>query len=724
MEKIIFEEIKNKDIFGVDYQNFVKNNEIDFSKEQIAVLYGPNGTGKTSLVKVLSSEDGTKVKYTYGENEYTDGSQFFVINDQNNRNIIQGETKDFLLGDDIKKEFELQEYIENEYNRLCTESISILKGNYSVSSSGSKSIDCFSEWVNIQNIIKDLMNNRSKGSKIGVDTYISEFEKNSQIITPDYEQDKLDYIISDLSEKNPLIIEIETIDTDKLSNNSHIKEIEENTEAIKILSRFRYKDQCIVCDSDGINSENLLSKKSKNKEDIIKTLDAKTKKIVEKIIANVSEKDPFRIKDIMLGAIETGNLSDVLLLKKSIKEYKNIFANKAIKELVQLYKASDIKIKNEEYQKMINQKPDITEEDFLYIEQIISNNMSKKLQIIRDDRKNIKIVLENKDFLGINREELPLSSGEQNFLSLTFEFLKAKNSDKPIIILDDPISSFDSIYKNKIAYAIVKMLHKKKRIILTHNIDLLRLLDGQFKKCFRLYLFNNTQGEENGFISLNSDERDMLINLDELLNTFREKIFDYIRNTELFLISLIPFMRGYSTVINNLTVKERLTQLMHGYKTDTVDIAKCYIDLFGNKDDILPNSYLVNVNDILAKSFDGQEIVNKEKYPLLNRTLIHSFTYLFLRLLIEKKLVSKYNIDTESRGGAKQLGQIISKAFPENSSNKDDIKNRVFLTTKKTLLNEFNHFEGNMSIFQPAIDITDYMLEKEKSDILTFINDL
>jgi hypothetical protein len=724
VEKIIFEKIENEDIFVSDYKNFIRNNEIDFSKEGISVIYGPNGTGKTSLVKVLSSEKGTKVKYTYGENEYTDGSQFFVINDQNNRNIIQGETKDFLLGDDIKKEFELQEYIKNEYNRLCTESISILKGNYSVSSSSSKSIDCFSEWVNIQNIIKDLMNNRSKGSKIGVDTYISEFEKHAQIITPDYEQDKLDYIISELSEKNPLIIEIETIDTDKLSNNSHIKEIEENTEAIKILSRFRYKDQCIVCDSDGINSENLLSKKSKNKEDIIKTLDAKTKKIVEKIIANVSEKDPFRIKDIMLGAIETGNLSDVLLLKKSIKEYKNIFANKAIKELVQLYKASDIKIKNEEYQKMINQKPDITEEDFLYIEQIISNNMSKKLQIIRDDRKNIKIVLENKDFLGINREELPLSSGEQNFLSLTFEFLKAKNSDKPIIILDDPISSFDSIYKNKIAYAIVKILQNKKRIILTHNVDLLRLLDGQFKKCFRLFLFNNTENEENGFIALNSDERDMLINLDELLKTFREKIYEHIKDVELFLISLIPFMRGYSTIINDKIIKENLTQLMHGYKTGIVDIAECYIKLFGNKNNIIPNNYKVDVDDILSKTVDGKEIVNKDKYPLLNRTLVHSFTYLFLRLLIEKKLVSKYNIDTDSKSGAKQLGQIISKAFPENSKNSDDIKNRVFLTTKKTLLNEFNHFEGNMSIFQPAIDITDHMLGKEKTDILAFINKL
>ena len=724
MAKIIFEKIENEDIFVSDYKRLTRNNEIDFSREGISVIYGPNGTGKTSLVKVLSSEKGTKVKYTYDGKEYTDGSQFFVINDQNNRNIIQGETKDFLLGDDIKKEFELQEYIANEYNRLCTESISILKSNYSLSSSSSKSIDCFSEWTSIQNIIKDLMNNRTKGSKTGVDTYILELEKHTQITIPDYEQAKLDYIISNLSEKNPLITEIETIDTSKLANNSQIKEIEENTEAIKILSRFSYKDQCIVCDSNGIDSENLLNKKAKNKEEIIKTLDAKTKKIVEKIIDNISEKDPFRIKDIMLGAIETGNLSDVLLLKESIKEYKNIFANKVIKELVQLYKSSDIKIKNEEYQKLINQKPDITEEDFLYIEQIISNNMSKKLQIIRDDKKNIKIVLENKDFLGINREELPLSSGEQNFLSLTFEFLKAKNSDKPIIILDDPISSFDSIYKNKIAYAIVKILQNKKRVILTHNVDLLRLLDGQFKKCFRLFLFNNTENEENGFIALNSDERDMLINLDELLKTFREKIYEHIKDVELFLISLIPFMRGYSTIINDNDIKENLTQLMHGYKTNTVDIAECYIKLFGNKNNIIPNNYKVNVDDILNKTVDGKEIVDKEKYPLLNRTLVHSFTYLFLRLLIEKKLVSKYNIDTESKSGAKQLGQIISKAFPENSKNSDDIKNRVFLTTKKTLLNEFNHFEGNMSIFQPAIDITDYMLGKEKTDILAFVNKL
>ena len=44
-------------------------------------------------------------------------------------------------------------------------------------------------------------------------------------------------------------------------------------------------------------------------------------------------------------------------------------------------------------------------------------------------------------------------------------------------------------------------------------------------------------------------------------------------------------------------------------------------------------------------------------------------------------------------------------------------KFRVFFTSRKTLLNEFNHFEGNMNIFQPAIDITQAALQKEITDI-------
>lgn len=48
------------------------------------------------------------------------------------------------------------------------------------------------------------------------------------------------------------------------------------------------------------------------------------------------------------------------------------------------------------------------------------------------------------------------------------------------------------------------------------------------KKCFKLF-YLITQNEENGFI-VQLDERDMLINLDELLKTFREKIYEHIKD--------------------------------------------------------------------------------------------------------------------------------------------------------------------------------------------------
>ncbi len=727
-EELIFSKIVNNTIFVDDYTKFEKNNVVTFSNSGIVVLYGPNGTGKTSLVKVLSGEKGTKVSYNYNGSDYTDNSQFFVINDQNNRNIISGSPKDFLLGDNIRREFELQEYIKIEYLRLCTEVISMLKRTYMISSSSSKAIECFTNETQIYSLVKDLMNNRSKGNKVGIDGYISAMELYKNIVVGEFEEEKLNFLIAELSEKDSLIEEIESLEVTKMTANAQIKEIEENTEALRILNHFHYKKQCIVCDTEDIDIDQLLQKKTKNRETIIKKLDEKTKGIIEKIIAKVDDEDPFQIKERLLQAIETGALEEVQVLKDEINLYRQFYAKKAIFDMFQIYDGSDIKRVNDEYKMMISEKPEIAEEDFLYIEEIISNSMNKKLQLIRDDNKNIKIVLDSKDFIGVERNGLPLSTGEQNFLSLTFEFLKAKNSDKPIVVLDDPISSFDSIYKNKIAYAIIKMLENKKRIILTHNVDLLRLLDGQYKKCFKLFLFNNTDNEENGFIPLNYKEQDMLINLEKLLDTFRNDIYPYIKEKEYFLVSMIPFMRGYAGLVDNGEVKENLTQVMHGYKNQKVNISKIYVDLFGNKEGKLPKDvegiisgdFEVNVDDILNMDINGKEIVDKSKYPLLNRTLVHSFTYLFLRLIIEKKLVEKYKIDTSRYT---QLGQIISQAFPDNAD-KTAIKNRVMLTSKKTLLNEFNHFEGNMSIFQPAIDITDHMLEKERTDILEFVNNL
>lgn len=718
-----FNSIENGEIFTRDFRPFAKNNEIAFPDcgEEIVAIYGPNGTGKTSLIKVLSGVKGTKVKFDYDGNSYTSGaSVFHVINDQNNRNIIVGETKDFFLGDNIKREFELQKLLADARVSIVGDIVSKLKTNHNISAMSSPLL-AFLTNVEIAEIVKDIVNNKSKGAKFETETIITKFAA-IPLVHQDIseeQQAKLTFLKSDYSAKNSILLQIEKVVKSAVVANPQVHEVEENTAAITILDRF-HKDQCIVCDTEDIDWSALLTAKTDNRTKVIEALDKEVQTLIQQIITLVPENDPFKIKTLLLDAVSAGDKSKIEALLADVATIKKMFERQVMNEMATVFQGSELPDKLIEYQKLLEEKPIITEEDMLYIEEIISNSMSKKLTLERDDKKNLRITLSNSEFLGKTREELPLSTGEQNFLSLTFEFLKAKNSPCPIVIIDDPISSFDSIYKNKVVYAIVKMLHHKKRIVLTHNTDLLRLLDSQYKRCYKLYLLNNTDGEENGFIALNSKEQEMLISLEKLLAAFRGAIFNHIKDVNLFLISMIPFMRGYANIINDVTLTDRLTQLMHGYKNEKVDIAKAYIELFGNKDGKIPDSYEVSVPDILARTVDGVNILDNTQYPLLDKTLHHSFTYLFLRLLVEKKLVEKFSIDTNQH---KQLGQIISVAYPdENDINQ--IRNRIRLTSKKTLINEFNHFEGNLSIFQPAIDITDHALGKERTDVVTFVSSL
>lgn len=716
---ILFNKIENGLIFTSDYRTFVKNNTISFSNAGIAVVYGPNGTGKTSLAKVFGEEEGTAISCEYNSIVYENGKELFhVINDQNNRNIISGTAKDFLLGDNIRKEFELQQFTSKKYREVLLKVISQLKDTFKISTVSNPLITVIGN-VKLSAIVKDLINKNSKGSKTAIKDFIDVISSlPDEELPATFSEEKFAYFANGYSDKKSVIHKVLTITEPDITKVHNAQELEEDSVAIDVLTHFSHRTKCIVCDADGIDSEKLKEEKTQHRQFVIDSLTEQLRSFIEDIIALPSSNDPYSIKENVLKALEEGDFKYIKVLQADIKQYINFFnikLNLFIKNDIDI---SELMEKYAEYEKIISEKPDITEEDFIYIEEILSNSMDKKIAVVRDSNKNLKILLEEKEFLGLEREELPLSTGEQNFLSLCFEFLKAKNSENQLIVLDDPISSFDSIYKNKVVFALVKMLENKPRIVLTHNLDLLRLLESQYKRSFNLYLLNNTEGEDNGFIPLSNNEQNMLINLKELLDTFRHKIFSEIQSKELYLISMIPFMRGYATIIDDESSTEQLTQLMHGYKTESVDIAKIYFRLFGN-DGItkLPNSLVVDVSDILSRTVDGISILNPVKYPLLDKTLKHSFVYLFLRLLVEKTLVEKYAIDTSRYD---QLGSIISQAFPGNDV--DSIRKRVRLTSKKTLINEFNHFEGNLSIFQPAIDITEKALGSERTDIITFVN--
>lgn len=103
--------------------------------------------------------------------------------------------------------------------------------------------------------------------------------------------------------------------------------------------------------------------------------------------------------------------------------------------------------------------------------------------------------------------------------------------------------------------------------------------------------------------------------------------------------------------------------------------------------------------------------------PLLSETLKQTLVYYHLRMKVEKELVDAFGISTRDMD---TLNQIIQRAFRCRDTDADFEQKRnyrVFFTSRKTLLNEFNHFEGNMNIFQPAIDINPMALRKEINDI-------
>lgn len=768
-EKIKFYKLKKEDIFKDSFINFNQNNEIEFRKKgdsNIAVLYGPNGTGKTSLAKILDSNNkdiGKEFKVEYKEIEYTekDNSIFHVINDQNNRNIIAGETSDYFIGNNIKRECELKKYIDSEFDNLFKNIIAkVLKDNFGISSGKSKLIDYISN-EGVKDFVKDIVNNKSRGKNIDKKLFI---EKNEQLALSiidenEYDNNKYEYIKQNFSDNKSIIYKI--ININEVGKSLEIKKVEENQVALKVLEKFKYLDECVVCDNSDFNRDELIKKKNSNKDRIINSLDRATKEIIRDIISLIddSKNDPFNIKETLLQAISLGEFNLIKDLQDEIKKYFEIMDKKINNYFKECLNEGDLKEKYKEYLEIIKEQPQITDEELLFIKNIVSENIGKDIELKRDEKEENKfnLFLGGEDILNVNREKLHLSNGEQNFISLSFEFLKAKKSEAPIVVLDDPISSFDSIYKNKIAFCIIRFLQNKNVLVLTHNTDLIRLLEYQLQGCFNFYLFNNSDEANNGFIKVCKKEQDIFLNLDKLINLFRKGILNEIKNEKLFLFSMIPFMRGYANIIGDSDSYVKLSKVMHGYETEKINLTIIYNKLFGdeyclkelliliqekgykninlteeyrkvflNKKSLFLTQYDITVDDIINLNLEDIEIINSNNYPLLNHTLIHTLSYLILRLKVEKELIRIYNIETTPN---MSVQQIIMKAFKDTNDDsievsKQKIKHRVFFTSRKTLLNEFNHFEGNMNIFQPAIDITDEALKREREDINKYLYEL
>ena len=738
--KLFFKKIHRESIFNADFDDLNENNGVlEFKKNRssggMVVVYAPNGTGKSSFSKVLEAKESSEeldfqAEDDKGKTITPSDNMFHVISDQISRNIIRGDESDYLIGSEIKREYELNNKVNEGFQHVFSKRLPrIFKDKYNIS----KKTDILlinleenfpKEYAYITNII----NNKKHGADIDRNEFVSFIQDSKKHIPPkNLDEEKQHFFIDDAKGSN-IIGTLLKIDINSILPDNEANLLEQYSDAIFILQKYHQLRKCIVCDNENFDGDTLLKEKRNEESRIRKKLDTKTEKLLNSVAESPSlrSSDPFHIKETVINYIGGNDDSkNFIQLINECKKYRENINKAILFDLVSCFDDTTIIQDFNDLKSLRENQPNIDDEDLIYIQNVISENIDRDIKIERQNN-NIRLMLGNQHLLNVNRENLHLSTGEQNFISLAFELLLARNSNREYIVIDDPISSFDSIYKNKIVYCIIKFLENKKQIVLTHNLELVRLLDLQSSACFNFYLLNNYEKARNGFIPVNNNEKNLLVNLANLIKFLQNKneISENIKDKRLFLMSMIPFMRGYAHImLDKDDIYKKLSKVMHGYEIETLDLVPIYNNLFG---EIFQESVNVSVEDILNIDSNKLDFFSKEKYPLFADTLKQTLIYLYLRMNVEKRLMNLFNIERKSNENL-TLGQIIPRAFKAKEDDcdyKEKIKFKVFFTSRKTLLNDFNHFEGNINIFQPAIDIAPSFLDKEVEDILNKLDEV
>lgn len=180
--KLRFQSVVNQTIFQPEFRDFSVNgyNTIEFKKQSqtrggIAVIYAPNGTGKSSLAAVLGNKTSRsdlsfEAIDEEGNRIAPETNSFHIIGDQISRNVIKGETTDYLMGQNIQREYELKKNIAEGFRTAFNQLKNEYKRVYNVTKVGDYLLRVIQEKnPTVYSFIREIVNQKSKGARsIGV----------------------------------------------------------------------------------------------------------------------------------------------------------------------------------------------------------------------------------------------------------------------------------------------------------------------------------------------------------------------------------------------------------------------------------------------------------------------------------------------------------------------------------------------------------------------------
>lgn len=608
--------------------NNIEKAKINIKENMLNIKYAMNGTGKSTIGKALYLDDLSELK-TFGGNTNPsitkDAEIISILFDENFVNNIV-----FKGNEVIENSFDI--FIKSDnYDEKKRNVDNILK-NLTFNIFEDKEL---SDFDNILYLLSSKINYKSSGKGIERKGVYRSILNRENIFKIPEELSKYKQFISN-KEKNISWVEwkLKGFDLEQEGKCPFCTEkLIEKYEAEKNKFKETYKKADV-----------------KNLNEIVEIFESISEYIeksqYKKIMECIKEKDKEAEIDMVFNKvmIETNYIIDKLMKIKKFNSYN--VDSQQIKDLEQIVKSFYIETENLEYYKTnkvinifdkINKKIDEVLKQITKFKKEIGDinglivamiKHSKKeincflnlagfnyeFDIVKDgDEKEIKTILrytgkdgEKHDVSDISNH---LSWGERNAFALVLFMYYSLTKNPNLIILDDPISSFDGNKKYAIMNRLFenrndnKSFHNKTVLMLTHDFEpaidfgINHKPNGQIEISYLKNEFGN-------IIETNIEPKE---DIKSILQIYYENAMD----DNLNIISRINFLRGYieHTNVEGSEVKNRaydiLSSIIHGRKLSKKDKDK-FIAL--SEEEINDgNSYIRQ----FIKEFNGREILNK-----------------------------------------------------------------------------------------------------------------
>ncbi len=621
----------NEDFENINYIQFDNSFNIEL-EEKSKIIFGYNGIGKSSIYKYL------KNKYQeYDYLDYEDTKESFLKN-----------KKEVVIGARIQTITKLKNEIEQ------------LKQNNDV-----------------EGILKRFdYNSQSKARKVSDE--LANIQKEKDIVDISIDKTKLEYA------KNILYEEIKKDFFDNYKAINEIANLKEEMEALKnvymnqayqalINSIDDYETTCPACNTKGIhNLKDIFNQKKKIYEERNKSLfgsfkfrsDVDKEKQVESLIELASKFNGKEIAELIICDVDEERRNYIIENLKQIEE-KNREIEKLQQKLQDYY--NNIKKEEQDIKRYFENRFDIDELKF-------------------DDEDN-KIIVKFK------RNVDTYSEGEIHLIILLFKLYEFKINDSNILIIDDPLTSYDLINQYKTLFEIVNTASEEKRILIfTHNIEMINIINSQDSGTFKY----------------------------QYIEKYLEKLF--LKDVDINATGSIFSLKN----LLDLDSKKYLKLLIEREKEENDEYHKVFhydnsFTLQDSKFNGLTNEYFVNLID----NFSPEDINNDS----FSQNTFNKIMYMCaIRVWIEKKFLEAIKEDNTiiKKIEGKQFSEKVNVLLPKNLNSvlisKYPNVTRTFLMSKKVMLNQNEHYQSQIIPFNYALNISLDELIGEIEDIKNRFN--